>query len=401
MTGRHVLFVGGPGHEVPKARRLGLRYSMVQIPEREDADHRAGAENYAVLDYRQWEEILPVVREWHAADPFDAVLSFTEYGLEPASRCAIDLGAAGDNLPAVLATRDKTRTRELLDRHGLSPVRHRVCAGPAEAGAFMAGLGGGPIVLKPTAGGLSEGVYLVTEESQIAERWTWTTRWTDGPVLAEEYLDGPEYSVESLSQGGKHEIVMVTEKLTTGAPGFVELGHQQPARLAPDVREAIDALVLRFLDLIGQRTGPVHTELRVTAAGPRLIEAQTRAGGDQIWELTELVTGVDVISETLTGLLGLPAPARTPRAQAAAIRFLAFEHTTVGEVHGLEDARRAPGLVRMASTLTPGRVLTDLASSDARQGYVICEGESTADAVAKAEAARDLVRLEPAAQQAV
>ncbi|MFB6836229.1 ATP-grasp domain-containing protein [Streptomyces sp. NPDC056361] len=401
MTGRHVLFVGGPGHEVPKARRLGLRYSMIQIPERDNADHRAGAENYAVLDYRKSEEILPVVREWHAADPFDAVLSFTEYGLEPASRCAHELGVAGDNLQAVLATRDKTRTRELLDRHGLSPVRHRVCADPAEAGAFMAALGGGPIVLKPTAGGLSEGVYLVTEDSQIAERWTWTTRWTDGPVLAEEYLDGPEYSVESLSRDGKHEIVMVTEKLTTGAPGFVELGHQQPARLAPEVREAIDALVLRFLDLIGQRTGPVHTELRVTAAGPRLIEAQTRAGGDQIWELTELVTGVDVISETFAGLLDLPAPARTPRAQGAAIRFLAFEHTTVGEVHGLEDARRAPGLVRMVSTLTPGRVLTDLASSDGRQGYVICQGESTADAVAKAEAARDLVRLEPAAQQAV
>jgi len=408
VTGQHVLLVGGPGHEVPKVRRLGLRYSMIQIPARANEEHAAAAENYAVLDYRRLEDILPVVRAWHAADPFDAVLSFTEYGLEPASRCAIELGIAGDNLSAVLLTRDKTRTRELLDRHGLSPVRHRVCAGPADARDFMAELGGRPIVLKPPAGGLSEGVYLVTTEDELTERWSWTSRWVDGPdapdgidapdgpgpILAEEYLDGPEYSVESVSQDGKHEIVMVTEKLTMGAPGFVELGHQQPARLDPAHREAIDSVVLRFLDLIGQRTGPVHTVLRVTPAGPRLIEAQTRAGGDQIWELTELVTGVDVISETLTGLLGLPAPARTPRARAAAIRFLAFENATVAGVHGLDEARKAPGVLRLVCTLEPGRVLGDIASSDSRQGYALCEGEDTADAVARAEAARDLVRID-------
>lgn len=396
MTGRHVLLVGGRGHELPKVRGLGLRYSMIQIPERADREHAAAAENYTVLDYRRLDTILPVVRAWHAADPFDAVLSFTEYGLEPASRCAIDLGVAGDNLSAVLLTRDKTRTREALARHGLSPVRHRVCAAPADAREFMAGLGGRAIVLKPPAGGLSEGVYLVGSEAELAERWSWTTRWTEGPVLAEEYLEGPEFSVESVSQDGKHEIVMVTEKCTFGTPGFVELGHQMPARLDGAEREAIDSLVLRFLDVIGQRTGPVHTEVRLTPAGPRLIEAQTRVGGDQIWEMTELVTGVDMIAETLAGLLGLPAPARTPRARAAAIRFLAFENTTVTEVRGLDEARRAPGVLRVLCTLAPGRTLGAVVSSDSRQGYVLCEGEDTPDAVAKAEAARDLVRIERA-----
>ncbi|GJF34035.1 hypothetical protein KNE206_67350 [Kitasatospora sp. NE20-6] len=396
MRAHHILLVGGRGHELPKVRRLGLRYSMIQSPERDDVQHAAAAERYAVRDYRVFDDVLPVARAWHAADPFDAVLSFTEYGLEPASRCAAALGVPGDNLAAVLLTRDKTRTRALLDRHGLSPVRHRLCGTPSEAREFMAALGGRPIVLKPPAGGLSEGVYLVADASGLAERWGWTSLVAAGPVLAEEYLDGPEYSVESVSQDGKHEIVMVTEKLTTGAPGFVELGHQMPARLTPADREAVDHLVLRFLDLVGQRTGPVHTELRITRDGPRLIEAQTRIGGDQIWEMTELVTGADLISETLAGLLGLPAPARSPGARAAAIRFLAFEHTTVGTVHGLAEARQAPGVRRLVCTLAPGRVLGPVTSSDSRQGYVLCEGEDTAEALARAEAARDRVRIDPA-----
>ncbi|MER7539923.1 ATP-grasp domain-containing protein [Streptomyces sp. NPDC097704] len=395
MRQQHILLVGGRGHEIPKAAALGLRHSMVQSPERASGEQAAAAARYAVLDYRDLDSLLPVVRDWHRADPFDAVLSFTEYGLEPASRVAIDLGVPGENLAAVLATRDKTRTRALLDRHGLSPVRHRVCATEADAAGFLAELGGRPLVLKPPSGGLSEGVYVVESGRQLAERWAWTSAVAGPePVLAEEFLSGPEYSVESVSRHGVHEVVMVTEKLTTGFPGFVELGHQVPARLDAGDLEAIEKLVLEFLELIGQKTGPVHSELRLTPHGPRLIEAQTRVGGDQIWEMCETVSGADQITETMCALLGLPDPPRVPRAPAAAIRFFSQENVRVRHVDGVTEARGAPGVIRAVCTLRPGQDLGPLLSSDSRQGYVLCTGDGTKDAMTKAEAARDLVRVD-------
>ncbi|MFG2223428.1 ATP-grasp domain-containing protein [Streptomyces sp. NPDC048644] len=395
MRQQHILLVGGRGHELPKAAALSLRHSMVQSPERANEAQAAAAARYAVLDYRNLDEVLPLARDWHAADPFDAVLSFTEYGLEPASRIAIDLGVPGGNLTAVLATRDKTRTRALLDRHGLSPVRHRLCATASDAAAFLDELDGQPLVLKPPSGGLSEGVYVVGSARQLAERWAWTAAVAGREaVLAEEFLTGPEYSVESVSRHGRHEVVMVTEKMTTGSPGFVELGHQAPARLDAGDRDAIEKLVLQFLDLIGQRTGPVHSELRLTPNGPRLIEAQTRVGGDQIWEMCQLVSGADQITETLSALLGLPDPPRVPKARAAAIRFFSHENVRIRHVDGVPEAERAPGVIRAVCTLRPGRQLGPLVSSDSRQGYVLCAGGSTEDAVAKAEAARDLVRVD-------
>jgi hypothetical protein len=117
MRRKHVLLIGGRDHNVDKVTTFGLRYSMVQVPELVTERHSRGARQYAVLDYRHIETLLPCVRAWHAQDSFDAVVSFTEYGLEPASRCALDLGVPGDNLRAVLQTRDKTRTRDLLNRH--------------------------------------------------------------------------------------------------------------------------------------------------------------------------------------------------------------------------------------------------------------------------------------------
>ncbi|WP_433261044.1 ATP-grasp domain-containing protein [Actinosynnema sp. CS-041913] len=389
---KHVLVVGGPSTILPKLAALGLRHSMVQLPELVRPEQYAAAERYGVLDYRVEAELAAVSRAWHAVDPFDAVVSFTEYGLEPASRTAADLGVAGDNLAAVRATRDKTTTRALLDRAGLSPVRYRVCADVAEASAFLREVGG-PVVLKPRDRGLSEGVYLVADESDLARRWALTTEVESGAVLVEEFLDGPEFSVESISFDGAHEIAMITEKVTTPLPRFVELGHQVPARLDESTRADVVGLVTRFLDLIGQTTGPAHTELRLTRTGPRLIESQTRIGGDQVWELCELVSGVDLMAENIAHLVGVPRPGRAPVASAAAIRFFAHENVLVRDVRDVAAAGTAPGVVRVECTLAAGQELGPLLSSASRQGYVLATGGTVQEAVAAAERARDLVRV--------
>lgn len=389
----HVLVVGGLDHTLEKLERLGVGYSMMQIPARVSDRQVHRARRLCIMDYRDMEEVLLLARAWHACDPFDAVISFTEYGLEPASRVAIDLGIPGNNLEAVRLTRDKIRMRECLARHGLSPVRHRVCQSVDDALALRRDLDGAPIVLKPYAGGLSEGVFFVDDDAHLAERFAWTQSAMSGPVLAEEFLTGPEFSVESISTDGRHEIAMVTEKITTELPRFIELGHQVPARLDPATRAQVDALVLRFLDVVGQRTGPCHTEIRLTPMGPRIIESQTRIGGDQIWEMCELVSGVDLMSETVCALTGLPSPDRQPRAGAAAIRFFAFEDTAVRDVQGLDAAAQAPGVVRIKCMLEAGQSFGRLVSSDSRQGYALCTGDDIEQAVIRAEAALGLVRV--------
>src|SRR5207244_3567805 len=95
-----------------------------------------------------------------------------------------------------------------------------------------------------------------------------------------------------------------TDKITTGAPNFVELGHTHPSSLAPATLERIEALTLQVLDAVGHRYGPSHTEIIVTADGPKLVETHTRTGGDRIFEIVELVHGVDMFTATLQGFAG-------------------------------------------------------------------------------------------------
>lgn len=400
MRQKHVLAIGGRNSTVDKLEKLGLRFSMVQIPGWVDERQYTSAERFAVLDYEDLDELLALCQRWHRMDPFDAVVTFTEYGLENTSRCAIDLGIAGDNLAAVLVTRDKSKTRALLDEHGLSPVRHRVCQSIEDAREFLASSGGEPIVLKPYDGGLSEGVFIVETEAVLAQRWDQSSTVRPGPVLAEEFLIGPEFSVESLSVDGVHEIVMITEKVTTPLPRFIELGHQMPARLSTDDRSQVVHLITTFLDLVGQRTAPAHTEIRLTRTGPKLIESQTRVGGDQIWEMCEIVSGVDMMAEAIAAVAGVAPPQRVPVAAAAAIRFFGYENMCVLDVAGMHRAERARGVVRVQCDLAAGQELGPILSSYDRQGYVLAVGENTADAISNAESARDLVEVqwEPLAQ---
>ena len=109
--------------------------------------------------------------------------------------------------------------------------------------------------------------------------------------------------------------------------------------------------------------------------------------------MCELVTGVDLMSETVCALTGLPAPARTPRAGGAAIRFFSHEDAVVQAVHGLDDAAQAAGVVRVKCTLQAGQRFGRMVSSDSRQGYVLCTGDDVDQAVARAEAAHALVRV--------
>ncbi|MES2016232.1 MAG: ATP-grasp domain-containing protein [Pseudomonadota bacterium] len=394
MKKKHILIVGGRDHTLDKADKLGLRYSMIQQPALFADRQMTSSCRYLLADYQSADEVFAVARAWHAIDPFDAIVSFAEFGMYAASLCAVELGLPGANLNAVVYTRDKIMMRDLQQAQGRGGVAYQLCETVSDASAFLQRMDGKPIILKPFSGGGSAGVSYVPDAAALEAGWEWSRGANGGTILAEEYLDGPEFSVESISRHGQHEIVMITEKITTDAPHFIELGHQVPARLSPSAWAEVSALVLDFLALVKQDTAPAHTEIRLTSDGPKIIESQTRIGGDQIWEMAELVSGVDLMGETMAALLDLPAPPRAPQAAAAAIRFFALENCHVTEVANLEQAAQAEGVLRLRCELQAGQEIGPLTCSDSRQGYVLCTGDTVDAAMRNAEHARVQVRIE-------
>jgi biotin carboxylase len=388
----HVLMVGGHSDTVARIASLGVEITLFQLPAMVSSEQATLARRLVSFDYRRPEESLALARAFHEVCPFDAVVSFTEYGLENAARIAEALGVAGNPHAPVEVTRDKTKMRRLLRGGDVGTTRFRECHSREDALDFFRTIRR-PMILKPSTGASSQGVATVDDESELVAGWDRSVAAGVRPIIAEEFIEGPEFSVESQSARGRHEIVAITEKVTTGKPGFVELGHQMPAPLPELDAERVRRGVLAFLDRIGHREGPVHTEIRLSADGPKIIEGNTRPGGDFIWELALLVRGVDFVKETVASLLGHPLPARQPVARAGAVRFFAETGGTVESVEGVESAANLPGVIRVSCAAKPGDILGPISSSDSRQGYVIAVGDSLAEAVERAERAHAAVRI--------
>ena len=91
-------------------------------------------------------------------------------------------------------------------------------------------------------------------------------------------MTGHEVSVEIIAHNGEVNILAVTDKLTTGAPHFVELGHSQPSMLPPDDLEKIEKVAVRAVKAVGIADGPAHVEIMLTSDGPKMIELGARMG---------------------------------------------------------------------------------------------------------------------------
>lgn len=390
-TIRHLVIVTGNDSSLPVVQPPDTLITLIQTPDRATDFQRSAVHRYFEVPQLDADSLTDLLRRIHYETPITALACYLEAGILAAAVAAARLGIRSNPVAAVHAAHNKALTRQALERHGIPQQPWRLCHGLDEIAAFRHTLAGAPIVVKPVTGAGSAGVRLVRDDDDLHAAWAaisglkwWALQHNPiHAVIAEGLLSGTEFSVEAMSVDGRHEVLAVTGKLTTGAPEFVELGHWQPAELSSDQRDAIVSRTIEVLDAIGHRTGPSHTEVMVDGHDVGLIETHTRFGGDQIWELTQLTTGRHFATETAFALLGLEAPAPGPRHGAAAMRKLDW-----ADPDRIDDAERHDGVERVSvpKQHRPEDV-TAIADSSDLTGYVLTVGDDVQDAWQSAERA--------------
>jgi biotin carboxylase len=245
------------------------------------------------------------------------------------------------------------------------------------------------LIIKPVDNSGSRGVlYLQTSTDDINEEdFIYTKNYSkSGTILIEEYLEGPEVSVETITYNGVTEIIAITDKLTTGKPYFVELGHCQPSILSNKIKNQIKKIAIKTVEAIGLVFGPSHIEMIVTHEGPKIVEIGARMGGDNITSsLVPLSTGVDMMKNTIEISLGIRPTTFKRSNQGAAIRYFNFK---VGIIESIEydfnDAVKS-FIIEFSLNLKPNDKIPIIKNSNDRYGYVICIGKTANDAINNCE----------------
>ncbi|MEV7885163.1 ATP-grasp domain-containing protein [Streptomyces sp. NPDC002817] len=325
-----------------------------------------------------------LARHWTIA----GVLTFNEYLLVTASRVAEHLQLPGNTPTSVAAARDKATSRQHFAASDV-PSAASTWVHTLDAAASAAErLGGYPVVLKPAAHAGSIGVVRVDSITDLPALWDIASAGAahQGPegqgILLEEFINGPEVSVETVTDRGVTTAVAVTHKAVGFPPFFMERAHLVVG--GDPLLDAVAPVAAAALRAVGITHGVSHVEMRLTPSGPRLIEVNARLGGDRIGQLVHHATGVDLAAAAADLALGRTPNLTSTRTRSAAIGMI--YPPADGTVTGLAlrphpfDAHHLQELQWLCAvgdqvTLTP----SSTEPNNIRAGFAIITGDSAAD----------------------
>jgi S-sulfo-L-cysteine synthase (3-phospho-L-serine-dependent) len=378
------------------AAALGLRPALVTGDPARYKD--LGAIDCEVLDgdSSSVAALRSTIQERFRREEIAGVTTTSDFYVQAVADLADWLVLPANPVDAVARCRDKAATRSALAAAGFLQPRFSLVTSVEDVAAAVADVGL-PCVVKPTDDSGSSNVMLCCSQAEAAEQ---TGRIlairvnvrglpTAGAVLIEEYLDAPEFSVETFSLGGETVFAGVTAKMVSRPPYFVETGHKYPARLPPPAAESLLRVTQAALAAVGVRFGPAHTEVKLARPGPAIIEINPRLAGGMIPELIKLATGIDLVEQQLRAAAGLPVSFTQTATGHAGIRFLTADRPgTLLRVEGTDRAERIEAVRQVTVTIPAGSAVRCPQSAYDRLGYVIAAGSRAGEV----EKALDLAR---------
>jgi carbamoylphosphate synthase large subunit len=310
-------------------------------------------------------QMCAAARELAARETIQGVLSWDEARILQAAKVAAELGLPGGDPAMVMRCRDKHLTRKALAAAGV-PQPGSVLVADLSQAAEVAERFGYPVVLKPRAMGGSLGVVRVDTPAELAARFEFARdcevpgswRYDEG-VLVEQYVAGPEISIDSAVHRGEVLPMFVARKEIGYPPYFEEVGHVVDAADPLLTDTALVSALAAAHEALGFTDGITHTEYKFTPDGPVVIEVNARLGGDLIPYLGLRASGIDPGLAAAAAACGQRPELVADRSAVAGVRFFypARDDTAIAAVRF--DPALLPAETDLALTLAePGDVMS-------------------------------------------
>ena len=230
-----------------------------------------------------------------------------------------------------------------------------------------------PIIIKPSDRSGSLGVSKICAPAEYYPAINHAMKVSfKHEAMIEEFIDGREISVEFISYQGNHYPLQITDKVTTGAPHFVELEHHQPSSLSKDMYEKIYSITERALNALGITNGASHSEYKITQTGRiAIMEIGARMGGDFIGsDLVRLSTGYDFLKGVIEVALGEFVEPQITVHKCSGVYFLCEETKRLLPI--IAKWKNSPAFVEGEIT---DNVLRSVEKSADRSGYMIYQSD--------------------------
>lgn len=377
---KKLMIIGASDFQKPaieKAKQLGLKVAVVDFNPK--AVGVKLADKYYNVSTIDKERILSAAKDFKA----DGIMTLcTDMPMRALAYVCEKLNLEGPSQETSLISTDKYLMIEEFKKQGVAhpiyfKINNKSNLKELEKKIMF------PVVTKPTDNSGSRGLSLAYNMKELVEAVKYSsTNGRSGEVIVEEYMVGPEVSVEILVVDGVPNVLQITDKLTTGAPHFVEIGHSQPSRLSEKDKFKISELAKKAAIAMKIKNGPAHAEIILTKNGPKMVEIGARMGGGCITtHLVPLSTGISMTKAAIQIALGEKPDLKQKISKGSAIRFIIPPIGKIISIAGKDEAEKISGVQLVEIQCEVGQVLNKLENGTCRIGYVVAQGETAEQAI--------------------
>lgn len=317
----------------------------------------------------------------------DGVLTIcTDQPMRSVAKIATELGLPGISEWAAYTATNKAAMRMCLFEHGI-PCPKFVRVETKEEYLEAIKQFTDKVVVKAVDNAGSRGIELIedlTDMDVISKAYDYCKEFShSGELILEEFMDGPEVCVETLSINGVCYPIQITDQLHKEPPYFTDAGYSQPSQLPLDVQNEIRKIAIKANMALQNYNGSSCTEIIVDRDGPKVVEVGPRLAGDcMTTHLVPLSTGVDMVTAVINIALGQPVDYVQKFIKGSCIRY--FMKPVVGkikEIRGVEEIKKMDGVVQVTLTKNVGDMAVPLRGSGDRIGFVIVQKDIPEEAV--------------------
>lgn len=319
----------------------------------------------------------------------DAILTMNDSGLVLAATLAKRIGLPFLEIEKAKNVIQKTKQREAFKQSGMPTPCWKKVHSTEEVVKMLKEWG--ELVIKPVDRSAGAAVKWLTNEID-ADRY-FQEALNESPtkrVMIEEFLEGPEISVEMVFADGQYHVVCIIDKTVTSGPYFIELGHTVPSSHPLDYLEKAGEAALMACQALGLNWGICHIEIKLTERGPVVVEVNPRVPGGCIPELINRALGINLYDLALrqaTGEMLTLEDLQPIRRKGAAIRYLLSPGGIFIGASSPWTSQPPHGLVELSVLVEPGSNLPVPSSNAGRIAYAIAERQTAKEAEVLAEEA--------------
>lgn len=236
-----------------------------------------------------------------------------------------------------------------------------------------------PIIIKPIDSSGSRGVYYCKTMEELIGVYSKCIEYSKfDKVLIEEYLEGPEISIEALIQDNNLCIIQITDKTVAPFPYTVEMGHLQPSRFQSAYGSEIYQVLNTVVKALNLNNCALHPEMKITKNGIKIVEIGPRLGGDFITShLTPLSTGINMVEQLIKIAVGEKINIDRKTNRYSSVLFFDLSKTTTSTIQIKKKIKALNGYIESCELyFSDQNDLPVITSSLERHGHVIFSADS-------------------------